>query len=133
MKYIKLFEGRPKTKWVKCIKDYYYVLNDDHVAVNPHLTLNDKKFYQYFEKGKMYKMHGPYQCISDDYIVYVSTKIKHANGRPDYEKFISTIFVFDGKGKEGQLLFEDYFEMTEETKNLIEWYYIEKLANKYNI
>jgi hypothetical protein len=130
-------KGRPKDKWVKCIKNYDYVLNDEHVAVNPHLTPNDKHVYPFFEKDKMYKMHGPLETIRGDYIVYVSTNIKHSIGPPDYEKFISMCFAFD-KEKSRKFMssdnhFEDYFEMTEETKKLIEWYYIKKDAKKYNL
>ena len=139
MKYIKTFEvrGRPRTKWVKCIKDYEYVLPDDFTECNPQLVLNDKKVYQFFESGKMYKMDGPFHCISGDYIVHVHTDIKHTIGPPDYEKYVSTVFLFDSQKErkkfDSQLRFEDYFEMTEETKNLIHDYYIKKDSNKFNI
>lgn len=82
-------------------------------------------------------MDRPYETINGDYIVYVSTNIKHCIGPPDYEKFISNVFTLDGKKRDifssPDNHFEDYFEIPEETKKLMDWWYIKKDADKYNL
>jgi len=140
MKYIKTYEakrGRPKNKMVECIKKFDSILNDQHVNVNPHLTQNDKNLHTFFKKGEMYNMNGPYETIRGDYIVYVNTKIKHAIGGPDYPKHIYEVFKWDKEKNKNTFSsenhFEDYFIIPEETKKLIEWWYIKKDAKKYNL
>ena len=139
IKNFKIFEniGRPKNKWVRCIKNFAGVLGDDHITANPHLQYNVRNLYPFFEKDKMYKMKGPFETYHDNDIVYVETKIKHSIGPPDYEKFITQQFIFnvekDISDYWRENYFEDYFEMTDETKKLIDWWYLKKDAKKYNL
>lgn len=136
----KIFEakrGRPKDVLVKCKKDFSYVLGDDHVSVNPQLTHNDKHVYPFFEKGKMYKMIGPWELVRGGYLVHVFTHIKHCIGPPNYPKFIDMQFLWDVKKSENswnhENYFEDYFEMPKETNKWIEFWKLKKEADKYNI
>lgn len=145
----KIFEakrGRPKTLWVKCIKDYDYILNDEHLKANPGIkprtVINDKYYYYpYFNKGEKYKMTGPYETYSGRYIVYIDTKLKNAYAREsgNYPKFLYEQFIFyipDNKPNFDRN-FEDYFELPEETKEQLQWWYeyikLLKTADKYNL
>lgn len=140
IKNFKIFEniGRPKDKWVRCIKNFAGILGDYHVTANPHLQYNVRNLYPFFEKDKIYKMKVPFETYNDNDIVCIETKIKHSIGPPDYEKFITQQFIFNGEVNDvnnywRENYFEDYFEMSEETKKLIDWWYIKKDAKKYNI